>query len=88
VAERIVVHQGGVVNARIKGNPVVIAGTVEGDLRVRNEFRNPSQRRVLGSVTTAAINARPGGRVEGCCAIENRANGLNNSSPRNGFCPT
>ena len=38
VAERVVVHEGGVVNATIEGNVVIIAGNVKGDIFARNEL--------------------------------------------------
>jgi cytoskeletal protein CcmA (bactofilin family) len=69
VAERIVVHEGGVVNATVEGNTVVIAGTVKGDIYARNELEILPSGVVHGSVTAPAINVRRGGRVEGRCAI-------------------
>jgi cytoskeletal protein CcmA (bactofilin family) len=69
VAERIVVHEGGVVNATIEGNTVVIAGNVKGDVYARNELEILPSGVVHGSVTSPAINVRRGGRVEGRCAI-------------------
>jgi len=69
VAERIVVHEGGVVNATIEGNTVVIAGNVKGDVYARNELEILPSGIVHGSVTAPAINVRRGGRVEGRCAI-------------------
>ena len=69
VAERIVVHEGGVVNATVEGNTVVIAGTVKGDVYARNELEILPSGIVHGSVTAPAINVRRGGRVEGRCAI-------------------
>ena len=69
VAERIVVHEGGVVNATVEGNTVVIAGNVKGDVYARNELEILPSGVVHGSVTAPAINVRRGGRVEGRCAI-------------------
>ena len=69
VAERIVVHEGGVVNATIEGNTVVIAGTVKGDVYARNELEILPSGIVHGSVTAPSINVRRGGRIEGRCAI-------------------
>jgi cytoskeletal protein CcmA (bactofilin family) len=69
VAERIVVHEGGVVNATVEGNTVVIAGTVKGDVYARNELEILPSGIVSGSVTAPAINVRRGGRIEGRCAI-------------------
>jgi cytoskeletal protein CcmA (bactofilin family) len=69
VAERIVVHEGGVVNATVEGNTVVVAGTVKGDIYARNELEILPSGVVQGSVTAPAINVRRGGRVEGRCAI-------------------
>lgn len=69
VAERVVVHEGGVVNATIEGNTVVIAGNVKGDVYARNELEILPSGVVTGSVTAPAINVRRGGRVEGRCAI-------------------
>jgi cytoskeletal protein CcmA (bactofilin family) len=69
VAERVVVHEGGVVNATVEGNTVVIAGTVKGDIYARNELEILPSGVVHGSVTAPAINVRRGGRVEGRCAI-------------------
>ena len=69
VAERIVVHEGGVVNATVEGNTVVIAGTVKGDIYARNELEILPSGVVHGSVTAPAINVRRGGRIEGRCAI-------------------
>jgi cytoskeletal protein CcmA (bactofilin family) len=68
-AERIVVHEGGVVNATVEGNTVVIAGTVKGDIYARNELEILPSGVVHGSVTAPAISVRRGGRVEGRCAI-------------------
>jgi cytoskeletal protein CcmA (bactofilin family) len=69
VAERIVVHEGGVVNATVEGNTVVIAGNVKGDVYARNELEILPSGIVHGSVTAPAITVRRGGRVEGRCAI-------------------
>ena len=69
VAERIVIHEGGVVNATVEGNTVVVAGTVKGDIYARNELEILPSGVVHGSVTAPAINVRRGGRVEGRCAI-------------------
>jgi len=68
-AERIVVHEGGVVNASVDGNSVVIAGTVKGDIRARDELEILASGVVDGSVTAPAITVRRGGRVEGRCTI-------------------
>ena len=38
IAERIVVHEGGVVNASVEGNIVIIAGNVKGDIFARHEL--------------------------------------------------
>ena len=69
VAERVVVHEGGVVNATVEGNTVVIAGNVKGDVYARNELEILPSGVVNGSVTAPAINVRRGGRVEGRCSI-------------------
>jgi len=69
VAERIVVHEGGVVNATIEGNTVVIAGNVKGDVYAHNELEILPSGIVHGSVTAPSINVRRGGRIEGRCAI-------------------
>lgn len=69
IAERIVVHEGGVVNANVEGNTVVIAGTVKGDIYAHGELEILPSGVVLGSVTAPAISVRRGGRVEGRCAI-------------------
>jgi len=69
VAERIVVHEGGVVNATVEGNTVIIAGTVKGDILARNELEILPSGVVNGSITSPTINVRRGGRVEGRCAI-------------------
>jgi cytoskeletal protein CcmA (bactofilin family) len=69
VAERVVVHEGGVVNATIEGNSVVIAGTVKGDVYARGDLEILPSGVVHGSVTTPAISVRRGGRVEGRCVI-------------------
>ena len=69
IAERIVVHEGGVVNASIDGNTVVIAGTVKGDVSARGELEILASGVVDGSVTAPAITVRRGGRVEGRCSI-------------------
>lgn len=69
VAERIVVHEGGVVNATVEGNTVIIAGNVKGDIFARNELEILPSGVVNGSITSPTINVRRGGRVEGRCAI-------------------
>jgi cytoskeletal protein CcmA (bactofilin family) len=69
VAERIVVHEGGVVNATVEGNTVVIAGTVKGDVCAHSELEILPSGIVDGSVTAPAITVHRGGRVEGLCAI-------------------
>jgi cytoskeletal protein CcmA (bactofilin family) len=69
VAERIVIHEGGVVNATVEGNTVVVAGTVKGDIYARNELEILPSGVVQGSITAPAIHVRRGGRVEGRCAI-------------------
>jgi cytoskeletal protein CcmA (bactofilin family) len=69
VAERIVVHEGGVVNASVEGGTVIIAGNVKGDIVARNELEILPSGVVNGSITSPTINVRRGGRVEGRCAI-------------------
>jgi cytoskeletal protein CcmA (bactofilin family) len=69
VAERVVVHEGGIVNATIEGNTVIIAGTVKGDIYARNELEILPSGVVHGSVTAPTISVRRGGCVEGRCAI-------------------
>ena len=69
VAERIVVHEGGVVNATVEGNTVVIAGTVKGDINAHDELEILPTGVVHGSVSAPAITVRRGGQVEGRCAI-------------------
>jgi len=69
VAERIVVHEGGVVNASVEGSTVIIAGNVKGDILARNELEILPSGVVNGSITSPTINVRRGGRVEGRCAI-------------------
>jgi cytoskeletal protein CcmA (bactofilin family) len=69
VAERVVIHEGGVVNATVEGNSVVIAGTVKGDIYARTELEILPSGVIHGSVTSPTINVRRGGRVEGRCAI-------------------
>ena len=69
VAERVVVHEGGVVNATVEGNTVIIAGTVKGDIYARAELEILPSGVVHGSVTSPTISVRRGGRVEGRCAI-------------------
>jgi cytoskeletal protein CcmA (bactofilin family) len=69
IAERIVVREGGVVNASIDGNTVTIAGTVKGDVSARGELEILASGVVDGSVTAPAITVRRGGRVEGLCSI-------------------
>ena len=69
IAERIVVHEGGVVNASIDGTTIVIAGTVKGDICAHGELEILPSGVVDGSVTAPAITVRRGGRVEGLCTI-------------------
>ncbi len=69
VAERVVVHEGGVVNATVEGNTIVIAGTVKGDVYARGELEILASGVVHGSVTTPQISVRRGGRIDGRCAI-------------------
>jgi cytoskeletal protein CcmA (bactofilin family) len=69
VAERVVVHEGGTVNATIEGNTVVVAGTVKGDIYARAELEVLPSGVIHGSVTTPAINVRRGGRIDGRCTI-------------------
>ncbi len=69
IAERIVVQEGGVVNASVEGNSVIIAGTVKGDVSARGELEILASGVVDGSVTAPAITVRRGGRVEGLCSI-------------------
>ena len=69
VAERIVINEGGVVNASVDGSTVVIAGTVKGDIRAHDELEILPSGIVDGSVTAPAITVRRGGRVEGRCTI-------------------
>ena len=68
-ADRIVISEGGIVNAAIDGTTVVIAGTVKGDIRAHNELEILPSGIVDGSVTAPAITVRRGGRVEGRCTI-------------------
>ncbi len=69
VAERVVVHEGGIVNATIEGNTVIVAGTVKGDIYARNELEILPSGVVHGSVTSPTLSVRRGGYVEGRCAI-------------------
>ncbi len=69
VADRIVVNEGGIVNATVDGGTVVIAGTVKGDIRAHDELEILPNGIVDGSVTAPAITVRRGGRVEGRCTI-------------------
>jgi cytoskeletal protein CcmA (bactofilin family) len=69
VAERVVVHEGGTVNATIEGNTVVVAGTVKGDIYARAELEVLPSGVIHGSVTTPSINVRRGGRIDGRCTI-------------------
>lgn len=69
VAERVVVHEGGVVNATVEGNTIVIAGTVKGDVYARGELEILASGVVHGSVTTPQVSVRRGGRIDGRCAI-------------------
>jgi cytoskeletal protein CcmA (bactofilin family) len=69
IAERIVIHEGGVVNASVDGNTVIIAGTVKGDVKASGELEILASGVVDGSVTAPAITVRRGGRVEGLCSI-------------------
>ncbi len=69
VADRIVIHEGGVVNATVDGDTVVVAGTVKGDIHAHSELEILSSGAVDGSVTAPAITVRRGARVEGRCTI-------------------
>ncbi len=69
IAERIVIHEGGVVNASVDGNTVIVAGTVKGDVKANAELEILASGVVDGSVTAPAITVRRGGRVEGLCSI-------------------
>lgn len=69
IADRIVINEGGIVNAAIDGSTVVIAGTVRGDIRAHNELEILPSGIVEGAVTAPAITVRRGGRVEGRCTI-------------------
>ena len=68
-AERIVVHEGGLVIASIDATTVVIGGTVKGDIRAHGELEILASGIVDGSVTAPAITVRRGARVEGRCTI-------------------
>jgi len=69
VADRIVINEGGVVNAGVDGSTVIIGGTVRGDIRAHHELEILATGIVDGSVTAPAITVRRGGRVEGRCTI-------------------
>ncbi len=69
IAGRIVINEGGIVNAAVDGSTVVIAGTVRGDIRAHEELEILPSGIVDGSVTAPAITVHRGGRVEGRCTI-------------------
>jgi cytoskeletal protein CcmA (bactofilin family) len=69
IAEKIVIHEGGIVHASVNGNTVVIGGMVKGDVCANHQLEILPTGVVDGSVTAPAIIVRRGARVEGLCAI-------------------
>jgi len=73
VAEKVVVHDGGAVNAKVESDSVMVAGTVKGDIFAKKEIEVAASGNLTGNVTAPAFLVRPGGSFEGKCSIGRRS---------------
>ena len=73
IVDKLVVHDGGSVNAKVEGESVMIAGNVKGDVFAKKEIEVAASGTLTGNVTAPALLIRPGGSFEGKCSIGRRA---------------
>lgn len=75
------IGEGGYVGADLAGDRIVVAGTVEGDVRGRISIELHATGRVLGGLTAPSLRLADGAVVDGACRSGERATPPNPHRP-------